>query len=72
MGFLLSYIIRRRWLSLTGLAVGFAAIAFGALTKNGALLTIIALVAVALMFAGMVVSVCKNVKAVRAGQPPRF
>jgi membrane-associated PAP2 superfamily phosphatase len=70
-GFLLSYLIHRRWLSLTGLAVGFAAIAFGALTKNGTLLTIMALVAVVLVFAGMVVSVYKNVKAMRAGRPPR-
>lgn len=72
MGLLLSYIIRRRWLSLTGLAVGFAAIAFGALTKNGTLLTIMVLAAMVLIFAGMVVSVYKNVKAMRAGQPPRF
>ena len=71
-GLLLSQVFRKRWLSLTGLAMCFAAIGIGTLTKNGVLVASMAFLGVVLMFVGMVVSVYKNVKATRAGQPPGY
>jgi uncharacterized membrane protein len=50
----------------------FAAIGIGTLRKNGVLVTSMAFIGVVLMFVGMVVSVYRNVKAMRAGQPPRY
>jgi hypothetical protein len=72
MGLLLSMVIRGRWLSLTGLVVGFAAIGIRLLTNNRTLATIVLIVAVLLMLAGTVVSVYRNVKAMRGGRPPWF
>jgi hypothetical protein len=71
MGLLLSMVMRGRWISLTGLAVGFA-IGIRFLTNNSTLVTIMFTIAVLLMLAGTVVSVYRNVKAVRTGEPPRF
>jgi hypothetical protein len=72
MGLLLSMVMRGRWISLTGLAVGFTAIGIRFLTNNSTLVTIMFTIAVLLMLAGTVVSVYRNVKAVRTGEPPSF
>lgn len=68
---LLSWIVRRRWLTLGGLVIALLGIPIGAMTSHGVLVGFVG-VGVLLMFAQIAISVTKNVKAVREGRPPQF
>jgi hypothetical protein len=72
MGLLLSQVIRHRWLSLIGLAIALLSISVGALTGSGVLIAVLIGIGGALMVAQVVVSVTRNVKAMREGKPPQF
>ena len=71
-GFLLSLILRRRWLSLAGLAVCFAAVPVGFLTSSNVITAGLIGIGGLLLLAQVVVSLRRNIRALREGQPPRF
>jgi hypothetical protein len=71
MGFIVSYVVRRRWLSLIGLAVGLLAVPFYVAGK--------AEVGAFMIFAGgallatqVLISFIRNLRARQKGLPPTF
>lgn len=62
----------RRWLSLAGLALALLSIPAGYLARSDQVIVVGITLGAALMLAQVVVTVVRNVRAVRQGKPPTF